>query len=100
MDVGTPIARREASGLLVAPLDLLAAMFSEPDVIAGPAEGHGSADIGRRGGEIGEGVAEQPTEIAHALLELRPLQEGEPVLGDEDASPGQRPATTGVELAC
>ena len=70
MDVGPPIARGEGAGLLVAPLDLAPLMVPELGVVGGPAIGHGPAEIARRGGEIGEGVAEQVAEKAHALLEL------------------------------
>ena len=86
MHVGPPIARGEAAGIGVAPLDRVLAVVAHLDIVGGPAIGHGPAEIARRGGEIGEGIAEQVTEIADALLELVGLQERQAVLRDEDAA--------------
>ena len=80
-------------------LDLLAAMMPELGIVGGPAIRHRTAEIARRGGEIGIGVGEQALEKADALPELAGLQEGQAVLRDQQATGFQAAGAVGVELA-
>ena len=98
MDVRAPITGRKAARFLVAALDLATAVAPELLVAGSPAIGHGTAEIGGRGGEVGIGVGEQFAEEADALPQLARLQERQAVLRDEQPAGFQAARAVGIEL--
>ncbi len=55
-------------------------------VVAGPAEGHGAAEVARHGGQVAGGVGEVAAEAGQGAGQLGALEEGHAVLGHQDAA--------------